>query len=193
MVLEAEGKQRQAQIQKLDQQMRSRIVSLKEEHDGALRGAEEYYSVVQRKLLEDQKLLKVRRSNSSTHHLSSTFKGASQASAPSKDLGVVSCEGTFLSDGCLLWQRELAEATKVQAQALRELSAAQQEKQRLQEAVREAELKLLGAREQLERSRKEKARMKVRELHTCWRRCFSPLVNTHLKAPRSRRRCRPNR
>lgn len=65
-VLEAEGKQRQAQVQKLDEQMRSRIASLKEEHDGALRGAEEYYSAVQRKLLEDQRLLKVRRSGASS-------------------------------------------------------------------------------------------------------------------------------
>lgn len=62
VVLEAEGKQRQAQIQKLDEQMRSRMVSLKEEHEGALRGAQEYYSAVQRKLLEEQRLLKVRRS-----------------------------------------------------------------------------------------------------------------------------------
>uniref|UniRef100_H3CAM5 Dynein regulatory complex subunit 4 n=1 Tax=Tetraodon nigroviridis TaxID=99883 RepID=H3CAM5_TETNG len=117
-VLEAEGKQRQAEIQKLDEQMRSRLVSLKEEHEGALRGAEEYYSAVQRKLLEDQRLLK----------------------------------------------REQTEATKVQAQALRELSAAQQEKRRLREAVRDAEGKLLAAQEQLERSRKEKARMKVRNV-----------------------------
>lgn len=58
-MVEAEGKQRQAQIHKLEEQMRSRIVSLKEEQDGAVRGAEEYYSAVQRKLLEDQKLLKV--------------------------------------------------------------------------------------------------------------------------------------
>lgn len=65
-VLEAEGKQRQAELQKLDEQMRSRLVSLKEEHEGALRGAEEYYSAVQRKLLEDQRLLKVRRSNTPT-------------------------------------------------------------------------------------------------------------------------------
>lgn len=121
----------------------------------------------------------------------------SQASAASEDLSLVSCEGAFRTHGRLLWQRELAEATKVQAQALRELSAAQQEMLRLREAVREAEGKLLAAREQLERSRKEKARMKVRERrrqrHTCWRRCSSPLVNTHPKAPRSRRRCRPNR
>lgn len=70
LVLEAEGKQRQVQIQKLDEQMRSRIVSLKEEHDGTLRGAEEYYSAVQRKLLEDQRLLRVRCSHTIAHHLS---------------------------------------------------------------------------------------------------------------------------
>lgn len=69
-LLEVEGKQRQAQIQKLDEQMRSRIVRLKEEHDGALRGAQEYYSAVERKLLEEQKLLKVRNSHTSTHLLS---------------------------------------------------------------------------------------------------------------------------
>lgn len=39
--------------------MKSQMVTLKEEHDRAHREAEEYYSAVQRKLLEDQKLLKV--------------------------------------------------------------------------------------------------------------------------------------
>lgn len=60
VVLEAEGKKRQAEVEKLDEQMKSRIGSLKEEQERAQREAEEYYSGVQRKLLEDQKLLKVR-------------------------------------------------------------------------------------------------------------------------------------
>lgn len=76
------------------------------------------------------------------------------------------------------------EATKVQAQAHKELAAAEQEKRRLREAVQEAEHKLLGAREQLERSRKEKARMKVRQLAPhLWRRCPSRPLSTPLKPP----------
>lgn len=67
----------------------------------------------------------------------------------------------------LVCQRELAEATKVQAQADRELSAAEQDNRRLREALQGAEHKLLQAEEQLERSRKEKAQMKVRELQVC--------------------------
>lgn len=59
VVLEAEGKKRQAEMEKLDEQMKSRIGNLKEEQGRAQREAEEYYSGVQRKLLEDQKLLKV--------------------------------------------------------------------------------------------------------------------------------------
>lgn len=67
----------------------------------------------------------------------------------------------------LVCQRELAEATKAQAQADRDLSSAEQENRRLREALQEAEDKLLHAQEQLERSRKEKAQMKVRELQAC--------------------------
>lgn len=66
-VLEVEGKQRQGQIQKMEQQMRSRIQRLKEEHDGAVRGAQEFFCAAETKLLEEQKLLKVRRSHTSTH------------------------------------------------------------------------------------------------------------------------------
>lgn len=58
-MLEVEGKQRQAEIKELDEQMRSQMVTLEEEHDRAHREAEGYYSGVQRKLLEDQKVLKV--------------------------------------------------------------------------------------------------------------------------------------
>uniref|UniRef100_A0A3B5KIU7 Dynein regulatory complex subunit 4 n=1 Tax=Takifugu rubripes TaxID=31033 RepID=A0A3B5KIU7_TAKRU len=58
-VLEAEGKQRQTEIKKLDEEMKTQMVTLEEEHGRAHREAEEYYSAVQRKLLEDQKLLKV--------------------------------------------------------------------------------------------------------------------------------------
>lgn len=74
-------------------------------------------------------------------------------------------------------QRELTEATRVQAQALREVSAAQQEQLRLREAVQGAEVRLAGAQQQLERCRKEKARMQVGG----WRRGSSRLLDTHLK------------
>ncbi|XP_011617072.2 dynein regulatory complex subunit 4-like [Takifugu rubripes] len=69
----------------------------------------------------------------------------------------------LLEDQKLL-KRELAEATMVQTQAGRELAAAEQENRRLREAVQKAEHKLIQAQEQAEQSRKEKARMKVRNV-----------------------------
>lgn len=59
-VMEAEEKKRRAEINELEDRMKSRVVTLVEDHDRALRGAEEYYSAVQRRLLADQKVLKVR-------------------------------------------------------------------------------------------------------------------------------------
>lgn len=66
----------------------------------------------------------------------------------------------------LVCQRELAEATKVQTQAGRELAAAEQENRHLREAVQKAEHKLIQAQKQADQSRKEKARMKVH-----WQNC----------------------
>lgn len=60
-VTEAEDRKRKAEVIELEERMKSRVVSLVEDHDRALRGAEEYYCATQRKLLEEQKLLKVRR------------------------------------------------------------------------------------------------------------------------------------
>ncbi|XP_026215142.1 dynein regulatory complex subunit 4-like [Anabas testudineus] len=57
-MVEQEGKKRRAEVNELEDTMKSRVVVLMEEHDRALRGAEEYYSKVQNKLLDDQKVLK---------------------------------------------------------------------------------------------------------------------------------------
>lgn len=76
-----------------------------------------------------------------------------------------------MCESCLLCQREVFEATKVQAKAGRELSAAEQENTRLREAVQEAERKLIQAQEQAEQSRKEKARMKVHWQHGSLQMC----------------------
>ncbi|KAF3688174.1 Growth arrest-specific protein 8 [Channa argus] len=58
LMVEEEGKRRRAEINELEDRMKSRIVTMMEEHERALRGAEEYYSTVQNKLLADQKVLK---------------------------------------------------------------------------------------------------------------------------------------
>ncbi|GAA6225662.1 growth arrest-specific protein 8-like [Lates japonicus] len=58
LTMEAEGKRRKAEVNELEDRMKSRVVALMQENDRALRGAEEYYSAVQSKLLLDQKLLK---------------------------------------------------------------------------------------------------------------------------------------
>ena len=69
--IEAEGKKRRVEISELQDRMKSHIVTLVEDHDRALRGAEEFYSASQKKLLEDQKLLKVRhhRVTRPAHHI----------------------------------------------------------------------------------------------------------------------------
>lgn len=60
LLMDAEEKKRRAEIMELEDRMKSRTVSLVDDHDRALRGAEEYYAAVQRKLLGDLKVLKVR-------------------------------------------------------------------------------------------------------------------------------------
>lgn len=60
-VTEDEEKKRRTELIEIEDRMKSRIVSLVEDHDRALRGAEEYYCASQKKLLVDQKMLKVRR------------------------------------------------------------------------------------------------------------------------------------
>ncbi|XP_074485992.1 dynein regulatory complex subunit 4-like [Sebastes fasciatus] len=52
------GKKRRAEVNELDNRMESRVLTLIEDHDRALRGAEEYYSAIQIKVLADQKVLK---------------------------------------------------------------------------------------------------------------------------------------
>ncbi|XP_069578141.1 dynein regulatory complex subunit 4-like [Brachyistius frenatus] len=57
-MIEMEEKRRRAEVIDLEDRMKSRVVTLIEQHERSLRGAEEYYSGVQTKLLSDQKLLK---------------------------------------------------------------------------------------------------------------------------------------
>lgn len=59
-LMEAEGRKRRAEINEFEDRTNSRVVALVEDHDRALRGAEEHHSMIQTKLLEEQKLLKVR-------------------------------------------------------------------------------------------------------------------------------------
>lgn len=59
-MVEEEGKKRREEVNELEDRMKSRVVALMEEHDKALRGAEEYYANTQKKLLSDQKVLEVR-------------------------------------------------------------------------------------------------------------------------------------
>ncbi|XP_070711656.1 dynein regulatory complex subunit 4-like [Pempheris klunzingeri] len=112
-MIEAEGKRQRAEVNALEDAMKSRVVALVEDHDRALRGAEEYYAAIQIKLLEDQKQLK----------------------------------------------EELAEVTKQQARADKELSAGQQENKRLSESLQEAQQKLPELRRQLEEYKQAQAKM----------------------------------
>lgn len=66
-LMEAEEKKRRAEIMELEDRMKSRIVTVVEDQDRALRGAEEYYAAAQRKLLGDLKVLKVRRRVGKSH------------------------------------------------------------------------------------------------------------------------------
>lgn len=56
---EAEEKNRRTEQNEIQDRMKSRIVTMVQDHDRSLRGAEEYYSAIQKKLLVDQKMLKV--------------------------------------------------------------------------------------------------------------------------------------
>lgn len=57
-LMDGEEKIRRAEIIELEERMKTRKIALVEEHDRALRGAEEYYSAAQKKLLVDQRVLK---------------------------------------------------------------------------------------------------------------------------------------
>ncbi|XP_040891362.1 dynein regulatory complex subunit 4 isoform X2 [Toxotes jaculatrix] len=59
-MIEAEEKRRRAEVSQLEQRMRSRVVTVMEDQDRALRGAEEYFFTAQTKQLADQKALKER-------------------------------------------------------------------------------------------------------------------------------------
>lgn len=59
-LLEGEERRRRLEVEEVEERMRSRVQALVEDQDRALRGAEEYFSGVQTKLLSDQKLLKVK-------------------------------------------------------------------------------------------------------------------------------------
>ncbi|KAM6942380.1 dynein regulatory complex subunit 4-like [Lycodopsis pacificus] len=55
---DAEATKRQAEVDAIEDRMKSRVETLIEEHDRALRHADDYYSAVQKELLLDQKKLK---------------------------------------------------------------------------------------------------------------------------------------
>ncbi|XP_047433965.1 dynein regulatory complex subunit 4-like isoform X2 [Mugil cephalus] len=55
---EAGERRRRLEVEEVEERMRSRVEALVEDQDRALRGAEEYFSGVQAKLMSDQKLLK---------------------------------------------------------------------------------------------------------------------------------------
>lgn len=59
MVMDDQKKQ-QNDMNELDAKMKSRVAQLLTEHDRALRAAEEYYSQLQRNVMEDHLRLKVR-------------------------------------------------------------------------------------------------------------------------------------
>lgn len=58
LLMDTEEKMRRSEIIELEERMKTRKIALVEEHDKALRGAEEYYSAAQKKLLVDQRVLK---------------------------------------------------------------------------------------------------------------------------------------
>jgi len=55
----AEAKRQLAEVGDIEERARSRVAALVEDHDRALRRAEDYYSTVQKKMLQDQNTLKV--------------------------------------------------------------------------------------------------------------------------------------
>lgn len=54
----AEAKRQLAEVGDIEERARSRVAALVEDHDRALRRAEDYYSTVQKKMLQDQNTLK---------------------------------------------------------------------------------------------------------------------------------------
>lgn len=60
LVVDEEEKKRRVEVNELEDRMNGCVLELTEDHDRALRGAEDYFSKVQNKLLKDQKVLKVR-------------------------------------------------------------------------------------------------------------------------------------
>lgn len=60
LILEAEGKKQKAEINEFEDRMKSRVVTLVEKHDKALRSAEQEYSQIQGHLLFQRNVLKVR-------------------------------------------------------------------------------------------------------------------------------------
>ncbi len=59
-VIEAENKKRTTEVAEREDRMQSQIVSLMEDHDKAIRGAQDYYRNIQERLLRDQTVVKVR-------------------------------------------------------------------------------------------------------------------------------------
>ncbi|XP_069385694.1 dynein regulatory complex subunit 4-like isoform X2 [Paralichthys olivaceus] len=56
--IEVEERKRRSEVTELEDRMNARVVALMEDHDRALRRAEEYYSSIQNKVLADEKVLK---------------------------------------------------------------------------------------------------------------------------------------
>lgn len=149
---EAEEKKRRTEQIEIEDRMKSRIVTMVQDHDRALRGAEEYYSAIQKKLLVDQKMLKV--------------LGFKKSHSPPPMLkNEIDEENKW--DNCVTWfrldllQEELRNLMK-DKQLQKDILAAQQENQRLQACLQEAEEKLLKLQEKLDGYSEAKAKKAVR-------------------------------
>ncbi|KAG7217921.1 hypothetical protein INR49_010297 [Caranx melampygus] len=57
-VVEAEGRKRRAELNEMEDRMKSRLVTLSEEHEREMRGAEEFHCAAQSKVLTEQRSLK---------------------------------------------------------------------------------------------------------------------------------------
>ncbi|KAG7231823.1 hypothetical protein INR49_010286 [Caranx melampygus] len=57
-VVEAEGRKRRAELNEMEDRMKSRLVTLREEHEREMRGAEEFHCAAQSKVLTEQRSLK---------------------------------------------------------------------------------------------------------------------------------------
>lgn len=60
VLVEAEGRRRRAELNEMEDRMKSRLVALSEEHERKMRGAEEFHCAAQSKVLTEQRALKVR-------------------------------------------------------------------------------------------------------------------------------------